>query len=96
MTAHEILVSKLIIENIARKGLVTLEEAKFYKDFTEKILKSLTESIEEEIDAKSQNLNNFNDQVVAGIEENTITSDNPDYSTALSETDIIKNLIKYK
>lgn len=96
MTAHEILVSKLIIENIARKGLVTLEEAKFYKDFTEKILKSLTESIEEEINAKSQNLNNFNDQVVSGIEENAIISDNPDYSTALSETDIIKNLIKYK
>ena len=94
MTAHEILVSKLIVENIAKKGLVTLEEAKFYKDFTEKVLTSLTENVEEEIIEESQILNNFNNYEGYGIEENTFNPEYQDYSVVPSETDIIKNLIK--
>ena len=43
MNIHDELVSRLIVENLATKGSVTLEEAKFYTDFTRDILNKIVE-----------------------------------------------------
>ena len=43
MTIQDMMVSRLIVENIAKKGNVTLEEAKFYTDFSKKVLNKIIE-----------------------------------------------------
>jgi len=52
MTIHDIMVSRLIVENLAKNGKVTLEEAKFYTDFTRNILNKLVEETINELNGK--------------------------------------------
>ena len=43
MTIHDMMVSRLIVESLAKKGKVTLEEAKFYTDFSRNVLNKIIE-----------------------------------------------------
>jgi len=47
MTLHDKLISRLIVESIARNGAVTLEEAKFFNDFSGRILSKIVEESQE-------------------------------------------------
>jgi len=49
MTIHDMMVSRLIVESLAKNGKVTLEEAKFYTDFSRNVLNKIIEETVSEI-----------------------------------------------
>jgi hypothetical protein len=63
MTIHDMIVSRLIVESLAKNGNVTLEEAKFFTDFSRKVLNKLVEETINE-------LNELNEKNVAAQEIN--------------------------
>ena len=49
MTIQDMLLSRLIVESLAKNGKVTLEEAQFYNRFTADVLTKIAETTIEEM-----------------------------------------------
>jgi len=49
MTVQDMLLSRLIVESLAKNGKVTLEEAQFYNRFTADVLTKIAETTIEEM-----------------------------------------------
>jgi len=54
LTIQDTLVSRLIVESLAKNGTVTLEEAKFYTDFTKAVLNKVIEEVSAELEETAQ------------------------------------------
>ena len=69
LTIQDTLVSRLIVESLAKNGVVTLEEAKFYTDFTREILSKIVEEVSAELDAslKKEGTKEINESSTSNI-----------------------------
>jgi len=72
MTIQDMLLSRLIVESLAKNGKVTLEEAQFYNRFTADVLTKIAETTIEEMSIATQATQNKTKN--KSIEESETTS----------------------